>query len=42
MPLFDRKLLSDVLLPIANYLRHPTVFDHFKEHIVLFTPEVRY
>jgi hypothetical protein len=36
---YNRHLLNNILLPIANYVRHPSVFDQLRKHIVLFKAE---
>ena len=38
--ILNRALLNEVLLTLASYLGHPSVFDKLKNHIVLFKPEV--
>jgi len=35
-----RTILNEILLPLANYVKHPSLFDRLKTHIVLFHPSV--
>jgi hypothetical protein len=38
---FLSSILNEIVLPLANYPRHPLMLDRLKDHIVLFKPEVR-
>ena len=35
-------MLNEILLPLANFVLHPLLFDSLKQHIALFKPEVRF